>query len=124
MISSTRNENVAKTFANDEIVIEFWDYKYPSFFTNVEKLPMFKNVPYKSQAETTVFGAILPHYIYSFTYKGDLYINPALFCNIDPNILIRGGLIIDQTNFNIKLKQKTSYSIGVINNNNSYSKII
>ncbi len=37
---------------------------------------MFIGVPYPREEEESVFGAIFPHYIYSFQCEGKLYINP------------------------------------------------
>lgn len=122
-LSSTTSENVAKKFAKNEIVINFWELNIKKDFYTFD-IPYFIGKPYKNQKEISVFTVILPQYIYSFTYKGKTYLNPAIEKIVNPEIAIFSGLDIEQSNFPEKLKANTNYIRGVITDGEKYDEII
>lgn len=77
-ISGTTNEEVARQFSNNEIIINFWDYDFNQFVPQVKDIPLFEGKPYKNQDEISVFRVIFPHYIHSFRYNDQYFYNPAL----------------------------------------------
>lgn len=113
-ISGTLNEEVAKHFSNNEIIINFWDFDFNKFQSKIKNVPLFEGKPYKNQDEISVFGVVFPHYIHSFKYGNQYYYNPALFKGSNFDNMILGGFEIDQTGFNSKLKTDTSYEIGLM----------
>jgi hypothetical protein len=112
-ISGTTNEVVARQFSNNEIIINFWDFDFNQFDPQVKDIPLFVGKPYKNQDEISVFGVIFPHYIHSFKYDNQYFYNPALFKGTDHDSMILGGFDIDQTGFELKFKDDTSYELGL-----------
>jgi len=115
-VSGTTNEEVAKTFSNNEIIINFWDFDFNQFNLQISDTPFFVGKPYKNQEEISVFGVIFPHYIHSFEYDNQYFYNPALFKGNNYDNIILGGFDIDQKGFETKFKSDTSYEIGLIDN--------
>ncbi|MGD9929257.1 MAG: hypothetical protein AB7U05_04495 [Mangrovibacterium sp.] len=122
-ISGTTNEEVARQFSNDEIIINFWDFDFNQFDPQVEDIPLFIGKPYKNQDEISVFGVIFPHYIHSFKYENQYFYNPALFKGTDFDNMILGGFDIDQTGFESKFKFDTSYEMGLMDNGKEQNEI-
>lgn len=120
-ISSSKNEKKTKEFSNDEIVINFWDFNFTNQVKHNE-LPIFKGKPYKNQEEITIFSVILPHYIYSFKYNDQIYLNPAIYNTINYDIAILCGLEINQDDIVEKSKSETNYSNIVFTDGKDYWK--
>lgn len=116
IVSGTTNEEVARRFSNNEIIINFWDFDFNQFNLQLADIPFFVGKPYKNQEEISVFGVIFPHYIHSFEYNNQFFYNPALFKGTDYDNMILGGFEIDQKGFVTKLKSDTSYERGLTDN--------
>ncbi|SHF21134.1 hypothetical protein [Chryseobacterium vrystaatense] len=104
------------------IVINFWNWKSKEHKCNFDNIPYFDGVPFPNENETSVFGAIFPHYIYSFEHDGQLYINPALFDEKELEIILYTGFEIDQTDFKNKLQKMTSYKSYLENDNDQFTE--
>jgi len=111
-VSSSKNKFVAKKFSKNGIIINFWDFNFGNYKPEYD-IPLFMGKPYKNQSEISIFGVILPHYIYSFKYKNKLYPNPAINDTNDLQGAILGGLDINQENFKERLHTETIYTKGV-----------
>ena len=122
-VSGTTNEETAKIFSNNEIIINFWDYDFNQFNLQISDIPFFVGKPYKNQKEISVFGVIFPHYIHSFEYNNQYFYNPALFKGTDYDNMILGGFDIDQKGFETKFKSDTSYEIGLTDNGSEQYEI-
>lgn len=111
LISSTSDFSQANNFAVGEegIVINFWNWKSKENICNFKNLPYFNGVPFPNEKEVSIFGAIFPHYIYSFEHKGKLYVNPNLNNKHNFEVVLFAGFEIDQSNFKEKLKRMTAY---------------
>lgn len=123
LISSSSKRSVAENFAGkNKIIITFWDFDFNNFSPKNYNLPFFKGKPYKNQKEITIFGAIFPHYIYSFKYRGQEYYNPAIkrIRNMEETIL--SGLEINQENFENNLSN-VNYKKGINKSNDEYSEV-
>lgn len=115
-VSSSKNQNKAKWYSKDEIVIHFWDLDIKQSMTRLplsSKLPCFIGKPFKNDKEISLFACIFPHYIHSFTYKKQQYFNPAILGATNFEYSILNGLKIDQSNFLTRLKNETSHQHGV-----------
>jgi len=122
-ISSSKDRVTAEKFSKkDKLLINFWDLNFlrPR---SIPDIPKFIGKPYKNQKEISVFGAILPHFIYSFEYRGDIYVNPAI--DTTPNLkeAIFSGLKIKQENFMVKLSKETRYKFGLQTDGINYKKL-
>lgn len=115
-VSGTTNEEVARQFSNNEIIINFWDFDFNQFTPQISDIPILISKPYKNQEEISVFGVIFPHYIHSFEYDNQYFYNPALFKGTDYDNMILGGFEIDQKGIETKYKSETSYEMGLTDN--------
>ena len=124
-VSGTRNVNIAERFGNSEIVINFWQpnfNKTAAVLVPNQNLPQFIGKPYKNQNELSVFTVILPHFIYSFKFKGELYLNPAIEKITNFEIIALTGLDIDQENITRKSKEDTNFRGGVMTDGTTYQE--
>lgn len=108
-ISSSKNPMIAQKFAKNEIVINFWDFNFLHKPIRKSEMPLFIGKPYKNQKEISLFSAIFPHYIYSFKYKGEEYINRAIEKIKKFDYTILSGLDIDQKCLEERLKKETRF---------------
>lgn len=124
LVSTSSNLSVANgfTLGKGGIIINFWNWKSKENMCDFKDLPYFNGVPYPYEDEISIFGAIFPHYIYSFTYEGELYVNPNLFDENDFEIVLFTGFDIDQTDFKAKLEKMTSYKSYLINNGEKFEE--
>ncbi|QQR97195.1 MAG: hypothetical protein IPK18_09930 [Sphingobacteriales bacterium] len=126
-LSSTTDLVQAHRFSKkDNLIINFWIVNDNSREINKStNLPLFAGKPYKQQKETSIFLCILPHYIYSFTYRNKEYFNPhlAIKNEYDYDIIIINGIDVNQKNFKNKLRNETNFKKGVSLNAGVY-KII
>ena len=111
-ISGTGDSHIAEKFSRGEIVINFWDFDFNAPLESTY-IPKFLGKPYKSQKEISIFGAIFPHYIYSFIHNKKTYFNPAFFGSINLDDTILNGFIIDQSEFKSRIKKETAYEKGI-----------
>lgn len=113
-VSATKSESVAKKFSRGEIIINFWMLNFCIIDKNLmpkhKDIPLFIGKPYKNQKEISVLGVIFPHFIYSFTYNGELYINPAILKIENIRQSIFTGLDINQDDFIKRLNRETNFS--------------
>lgn len=119
MISSSTESKEAGNYSigKNGIKINFWKWNSKTDDCNFGDLPIFEGVPYPDEKEETIFGAIFPHYIYSFESEGKIYINPHIEDLEDYEILLYVGFNIDQSNFKEKLEKMTSYQTYLENKN-------
>ncbi|MCX8533935.1 hypothetical protein [Chryseobacterium luquanense] len=118
MVSSSIENKVAESFSNKSgIKINFWKWNSETDVCNLADLPIFEGVPHPYEKEETIFGAIFPHYIYSFESEGKIFINPNIEELEDYEVLLYAGFDIDQSNFKEKLEIMTSYQTYLENNN-------
>lgn len=112
-VSSSRDYEIANTFAKDEmvnnsVIIHAWSKSnyHKSKFNRIG-IPKYYSAPFKKQEEISVLAGILPHYIIGLEIveKKILYINPHLFINDITDELIIGGLKINQENFDVIVRQ-------------------
>lgn len=125
MLSSTDDKSQANNHSLGEsgIKINFWQWNKVKPDCNFENLPYFNGFPYPDEKEETIFGAIFPHYIYSFESDGKIFINPNI-PNIDEyDVIIYAGFDIDQSNFKEKLEKMTSYQTHLDNIKGELSEI-
>ncbi len=120
-LSSSSKEAVAKGFSKEGIIINFWE---PTF----EKkeyggIYLLNSFIYPEQEEYSVFTAIFPHYIYSFTFDKIEYFNPYIDTCFDVDYYIYFGFDILQDNFIPKLQSETEYSSGVENDDGKLKEI-
>lgn len=122
-ISGSESENQAQLFADDgvSIIINFWDLKQEKKSLEETDLPIFRVFPFPEEEEISVFGAVFPHYIYSFVYKGHVYPNPAIATENNFDISVMGGFTIQQDDFESRLKSKTTYKRMIEKNEDSYT---
>lgn len=130
-VSSSKREATAKGFGKkDNIVIKFWmlnPKKTCNHFPKLNRIPSFYGKPYKSQKEISVFTAIFPHFIHSFTYNGESYINPAM-SKVKNNeyaieYTIISGLNINQNDFIERRKKETNFSKSVESKNGEIKEV-
>lgn len=110
-LSSSSREDVAKQFSKDDLIIKFWKPVFNK--TEYEKIYCFDSFVYPEQEEYSVFSAIFPHYILSFTYKGKEYFNPYIDACGFIDYCIYFGFDINQDNFIPKLYSETLHTRGV-----------
>jgi hypothetical protein len=79
--------------------------------------------PYKNQKEISVFSAILPHYIYAFKYKKEMYYNPAIANIKNLSAVVYTGFEISQEDFKQRAMSETNYRSYVQTNGVSYKEI-
>lgn len=111
MVSSSIESKQAESYSigRNGIKINFWKWNSKTDVCNLADLPIFEGVPYPYEKEETIFGAIFPHYIYSFECEGKIFINPNIEELEDYEVLLYTGFDIDQSNFKEKLEKMTSY---------------
>lgn len=119
MVSSSTESKQAESYSigRNGIKINFWKWNSKTDICKFVDLPIFEGVPYPYEKEETIFGAIFPHYIYSFESEGKIYINPNIEELEDYEVLLYAGFNIDQSNFKEKLEKMTSYQTHLENNN-------
>lgn len=124
-ISGSKSKNQAKSFAvgDDSIVINFWILTQKNKSLAGIGLPIFSDYPFPKESEISVFGAVFPHYIYSFVYQGKIFPNPAIATENNFEISVVGGFTIQQDDFDSQLKSKTTYKRMIEKNGEEY-KII
>lgn len=122
-LSGSTDPNVTHDFSSNEIMINFWDFNFNNIFIQNTMIPVFLGKPYKNQKEISIFSAIFPHHIYSFKYRDQLYVNPALFKSNNFDEMILSGFDIEQANFKERLSTDTLYDKGVKNTWDKYSLI-
>lgn len=124
-VSATKKESCAKYFSHNGIVINFWTLNYP-FCSQVapsQFLPRYIGFPYPKQKEVTMFGAIFPNFIYSFTHEGKQYFNPAIHTVDDADCVILSGFDIEQNGFGERLLEETSFENGVVEDDGEFYEI-
>lgn len=121
LLSSSADESKATnhSLGKNGIKINFWQMNQIKPNCDFKDLPIFIGLPYSDEKEKSIFGAIFPHYIYSFESEGKIFINPNIPDLDDYDVIFYAGFDIDQSDFQGKLKKMTSYqSYLEINNNN------
>lgn len=118
MVSSSTESKQAENYSigKNGVKINFWKWNSEDDVCNLADLPIFDGAPYPYEKEETIFGAIFPHYIYSFESEGKIYINPNIEELEDYEVLLYAGFDIDQSNFKEKLEKMTSYQTYLENN--------
>jgi hypothetical protein len=106
-VSCTINKEKAVEFSNAGIVINLWSINIDKYKNNTN-LPIFIGDPYENEKEQSVFAAVFPHYIISFTYNGKKYYNPAIKKTENLKKVILSGLDIDQWDF-LKRRDKDDF---------------
>lgn len=110
-LSSSSREEVAKQFSDDDLIIKFWKPVFNK--TEYKGIYCFDSFVYPEQEEYSVFSAIFPHYIFSFTFKGKEYFNPYINTCSFIDYCIYFGFDINQDNFIPKLYSETIHTRGV-----------
>lgn len=110
-LSSTSKEEVAKHFSKEDFIIKFWEPILRK--KEYEGVYLFNSFVYAEQEESSIFTAIFPHYILSFTYKDKEYFNPHISSCIDLDFCIYFGFDINQENFISRLHSETILQKGV-----------
>ena len=121
-LSSSSSVDIANFHGKNDIVINFWDLNISKQLLKSWPL-QFVGKPYKNQKEISVFTVILPHFIYSFTYKGFTYLNPAIKATKNLEQAIFSGFDIKQESFLEKLKTSTNYRKGVKTDGSNYEEL-
>lgn len=114
-LSSSSREEVAKQFSKDDLIIKFWKPVFNK--TEYKGIYCFDSFVYPEQEEYSVFSAIFPHYIFSFTYKGKEYFNPYINTCSFIDYCIYFGFDINQDNFISLLHSETLHTRGVQQDN-------
>jgi hypothetical protein len=118
LVSTSEEKNIAIQFAEHSrsepgFLLHAWIPAPPSLKKHVKRagLPAYQNEPFKKQKEISFLAGILPHYIVALEImgKGIKFYNPAILNNAITPFTFFNGLDIDQTYFEIVLKQ-TNYS--------------
>ncbi len=121
-VSSTSKLEISKKFSKDGIIIKFWDPD--NLDQSYKGVITFNEMIHSDQEEYSVFSAIFPHYIFSFTYKNIEYFNPYIESCADVDTCILEGFPIDQENFIERLHEETFYETGVeTENHKDYKEI-
>lgn len=125
LLSSSRDELQAfnHSLGRNGIKINFWQGNKIKPDCDLKDLPIFIGTPYSEENEESIFGAIFPHYIYSFESEGKIFINPNIPDLDDYDVIFYAGLDIDQSDFKEKLKKMTSYQSYLENKNGNLEEI-
>ncbi|WP_159478947.1 hypothetical protein [Chryseobacterium sp. 18068] len=121
-VSSTSKLDISKKFSEDGIIIKFWDPH--NLGQGYKGVVSFNEIIHSGQKEYSVFSAIFPHYIFSFTYKSIEYFNPYIESCVDVDTCILEGFPINQENFMKRLYEETHYEAAVeTENHKDYKEI-
>ena len=125
MLSSSNDKAQANnhSLGKSGIMINFWQLNETKPDCDFRNLPYFSDTPYPHEYEESIFGAIFPHYIYSFECEGKIFINPNIPDIESFDAVFYAGFEIDQSNFNDKLERMTSYQSHIENYNGKFDEI-
>ncbi|WP_418124405.1 hypothetical protein ACNFU2_07020 [Chryseobacterium sp. PTM-20240506] len=125
LLSSSPDELQAAnhSIGKNGIKINFWQRNKIKPNCDFKNLPIFIGTPHPEENEESIFGAIFPHYIYSFECEGKIFINPNIPDLDDYDVIFYAGFDIDQSDFKEKLKKMTSYQSYLENNNGTLEEI-
>lgn len=125
-VSASLEKSEAYSFAGKNgIIIYFWSPISSEQNEIFPDLPFFIGDPIPAEQESSILGAIFPHYIYAFEYKEKIHYNPKIdeISRSEVQSVIQNGFEINQEDFKQRAKDETNYRSYVQTDGDSYEKI-